>query len=93
MNVEEMKAAITAADAVLDEALSKTKYASEGLEVKSGWKAWEWCRQQLVTQGLSEDEALQMQKVFMQKARTRGTYQAIHACVFGEPGTATVLVG
>lgn len=93
MNIAEMRVAIEQESASLDEALALTSYATESPEVREGWKAWEWCRRQLVAKGTPEEHAMAMRGLYMKKARHMGTYDAIHACVFGEPGVATLVIG
>lgn len=89
MTLDEMKLAITA-DKALDEAFDASTYAGQE-SVRDGWKAWEYLRRQLSSRGIPEDHVLAMQSMYMDKSRRMGTYAAVHAAVFGEPGVATII--
>jgi hypothetical protein len=91
MTIDEIKAAIVAEKASLQEAFRKHTEEA-GIECTTmayleGFRAWEWCLRQLVARGLPENDALAVRSSAMHKQHRLGTYGAIQDCLFGDKVT------
>lgn len=90
MTPEEVKAAVTAETPALREAF--LAYAEKiGLEITSpryaeSWRAWEWCRRQLLARGVSTEEAQRLMFRVGQKdckptpGSSRSCARGMHTC-------------